>query len=78
MTDRVVEVQWDDACSDPNWLNKNQIGKLKAPVIRSYGVIVRRDARVLVLAHSLGTDENGTEYGVTIIPSGMVRKVRRI
>lgn len=78
MIDRVVCVEWFDACSDPNWLNKNQVAKLKAPLVRSYGVIVRKDNAVVVVAHSLGTDENGVEYGVTIIPAGMIKRVRRL
>ena len=74
MTDRVVMVEWHDAESDPNWLDKDSIAKLKAPVARSYGVIVRRDKHVLVLAHSIV----GQDYGVNIIPAGMVKSVKRL
>ena len=74
MSDRVVCVEWEDAESLPQWIDREQVKKLKAPIVKSYGVIVRRDKRVLVLAHAVG----GDELGVDVIPAGMVKRVRRL
>jgi len=71
---QVVKVEWIDAESDARWLEMSDIEKLKAPVATSYGIIVRRDKDVLILAHSIC----GEHYGVNTIPAGMVKKVSKL
>lgn len=71
---QVVQVEWADAEQDPRWLDHDDVAKMKAPVATSYGVIVRRDKEVLVLAHSF----IGTDISTLLIPAGMVRKVTKL
>jgi hypothetical protein len=74
MSKPVVKVEWIDAESDARWVDADHIKAIKAPVAISYGIIVRRDKDVLILAHSIC----GDHYGVNTIPAGMVRKVTRL
>jgi hypothetical protein len=70
----VVKVEWIDAESDSRWLDTDDIKAMKAPVAVSYGVVVRRDKDVLIIAHSIC----GDHFGVNTIPAGMVRKVTKL
>lgn len=70
----VVKVEWIDAESDARWVDADAIKAMKAPVAVSYGIIVRRDKDVLIIAHSIC----GDQYGVNTIPAGMVKKVTRL
>lgn len=74
MNKAVVKVEWIDAESDSRWLEMSDIEKMKAPVAISYGVIVRRDKNVLILAHSIC----GEHYGVNTIPAGMVKRITKL
>lgn len=74
MSKPVVCVEWIDAEQDPQWIAKDEIAKIEAPIVKSYGVIMRRDNKVLILAHSIV----GDSYGCNTIPAGMVRKVTRL
>lgn len=71
---QVVKVEWIDAESDAHWLEMGDIDKIKAPVAISYGIIMRRDKDVLILAHSIC----GDHYGVNTIPAGMVKRVTKL
>ena len=74
MNKPVVKVEWIDAESESKWVDADEIAGMKAPIAVSYGVIVRRDKDVLILAHSIC----GEHYGVNTIPAGMVKKVTRL
>jgi len=71
---QIVQVDWIDAEQDPRWLGKDDVAKMDAPVATSYGVIVRRDKKVLVLAHSF----IGEQMSSLLIPAGMVKRVKRL
>jgi hypothetical protein len=70
----VVKVEWIDAEQDPRWLGMSDIEKMEAPVATSYGVIVRRDKKVLVLAHSF----IGEQMSSLLIPAGMIKRVTKL
>ena len=70
-----VCVEWWDAESSSGWLHPEDFKKLTPPVVKTYGVIVERNDKAIVVAQGI----SGKEYlGCTLIPAGMIKRGRRL
>jgi len=72
----LVEVTWDDACSNHDW--HTEAGLTQATTIRmtTVGYMVRRDRKEIALAQTHGDHEKWCE--IWVIPAGWVKRVRRL
>lgn len=73
----VVQVEWSDIKSDPNWQALSDMKDSKPVTCISVGYLVKVD-RVggrLILGHSITEDDNGDH---TVIPLGVVKRIRRM
>lgn len=80
MTDRIVEVEWEDTLTRHAWSSKDDL-PTQAWQIHSVGYVARDDKAGLVLVESRG--ESGTkisrDYGcATFIPRSAIRKVTEL
>jgi hypothetical protein len=78
---QLVEVDWIDSCAHSGWRSFVDARDDSLPSsCRSIGYMLRRDAKVLVLAQSIDATDEGDERfaDVLAIPAAVVRRVRRL
>lgn len=75
---RVVEVEWDDACSQGGWGSDASYRERSAPLrTRSTGYLFHDDAEGITLMQTQANDNERFAESITI-PRGMIRRVRRL
>lgn len=72
----LVEVEWEDAHHDDGWAGNRPLRTRGGPC-RTAGYMLKRDRRVIVIAHSLGEDPDDHADTLTI-PRGCVSRIRRL
>lgn len=73
----VVQVEWIDIKSDPNWQTLSDMKESQPVTCISAGYLVKID-RIggrLILAHSITDYDSGDS---TVIPLGVVKRIRRM
>lgn len=71
----VLEVAWEDACGTAEWVEYDE--PMPPPRVKTVGYFVRWDHGGILLA--VGYAEKGSGLcGVSFIPRGMIRKIRRL
>ncbi len=70
-----VEVYWDDAWHSQADFTEAEAKKLKPHPTHSLGYLLKQDERVCVIAQS---SDNEAYSELLVIPSGMIRRVKKI
>jgi hypothetical protein len=76
----MVCVEWDDATSESNQLNKNEVVALPIPAVRTYGILMAKTAEKVTVSGEV-LDEKGKEptyRSTTAIPTGMVKSITKL
>lgn len=68
-----VCVEWLDALSAAGWHDITDAMKQQAPLVKTYGILIRRDKHAVTVAQAIAGDQC---LGFQVIPTGMVKKVR--
>lgn len=70
-------VEWGDAHSGARWVPKEDMAVTHGPlVITNVGFLVKQDKVGVTL--TAGLDENGNFAGNFFIPTGMLRKIKKV
>jgi hypothetical protein len=72
----LVEVTWDDACSNHGWLDDTELHEATTIRMTTVGYMVRRDRKGLALAQAHGSHGKWAE--IWVIPPGWIKRVRRL
>jgi hypothetical protein len=69
-----ILVKWIDIVQENGWHSEQDAGKLEPVVCRTLGFFVNETKRVIRLSDTLSSDG---ERNVTVIPKGVILKIRR-
>ena len=72
---RMMEVVWDDACTDIGWEGANK--KIKHELVLTVGFLVQNTDEHIVIASTICEGENDTNCRIQI-PLGMIKHIREI
>jgi len=72
-----VEVEWQDAVSQPGWQPESAAEELRPLAVASIGFLLRNDAIGVTIIQSRTESSFGYPFAEALcIPRGMVRRVR--
>ena len=74
----LIEVFWDDIISDSTWSEEKKAQIRAAARCQTVGYFLNQDKKVLRLSDTLGKDGKETERSLTVIPHGVITKIRRL
>ena len=74
----LLEVEWGDATGSGEWQTHDEVNKQhnEGIFVKSIGYLFKSDKAGITLCHGVGPEK--TYVGTSFIPSGMVRKIRKI
>lgn len=70
----LVEVEWYDTTSDPNWQSRDKVLSESLTICFTVGYLIDNSDYAVVLAHTV----NGDDSDYTKIPAGCVKRIRRV
>ena len=70
-----VCVLWRDTLNASGWHDLDTARKENAPLVETYGVILKRTKMEITIAHGMSGNQC---LGYTVIPAGMIKRVRRL
>lgn len=79
MSDRIVEVLWEDSASETDWQEERQILALKPGLIRTVGYVHEdSDAMIRLMSDVPVIEDGGTKGRILAIPRSAIRKVTEL
>jgi hypothetical protein len=76
---RLVELTWQDANALRDQSDRHEVRAVPIPLVKTYGILMRDSKRSVVIAGEVIREPDRWSYrNTTVVPRGMVKKLRRI
>ena len=73
-----IEIEWLDVVEDPSWMTMEEATKVPTDVYcRAIGYFLKEDDNFIWISTTIGRRRKSTRSR-TIIPKGMIQKIRRL